>query len=68
MLGNRVIFGSVNANRNYFEAGVQHWGAIEQKWPGLLKSVITRRLPIEEYKQALEKDPDGIKTVLAIGA
>ncbi len=66
VLGNQVIVGSVNANRRYFENGVAHWGEIEQKWPGLLAQVITRRLPLDDYKTALAKDRDGIKTVIAI--
>lgn len=66
VLRNQVVFGSVNANRSYFEMGVQDWGEIDTKWPGLLSSLITRKLPIEEFKQALSKDREGIKTVLQI--
>ncbi len=66
VLGNQVVFGSVNANRHYFELGVESWGNIEGKWPGLLAALISRKLPMEEYKQALSKDRDGIKTVLQI--
>lgn len=67
VLGNQVVFGSVNANRRYFEEGVKHWGEFEQKYPGLLSQVITRRLPMDEYKTALSKDPEGIKTVITMG-
>lgn len=66
VLGNQVVFGSVNANRSYFEAGVKHWGEFEEKYPGLLAQVITRRLPIDQFKTALDKDRDGIKTVIKI--
>ncbi len=66
VLGNQVIFGSVNANRSYFEAGVKHWGEIEQKFPGLLAQTITRRLSMDQYQTALTKDPEGIKTIIKI--
>jgi threonine dehydrogenase-like Zn-dependent dehydrogenase len=66
VLGNQVVFGSVNGNRRYFEDGVQHWGEFEQKYPGLLAQVITRRLPMEQHKTALSKDREGIKTVITI--
>ncbi len=66
VLGNQVVFGSVNANRSYFEAGVKHWGEIETKFPGLLARTITRRLPMDQFQTALSKDPEGIKTVIKI--
>src|SRR5205807_6334755 len=34
VLGNRVTFGSVNANRRYFEMGLEHFQQAEQTWPG----------------------------------
>lgn len=66
VLGNQIVVGSVNANRRYFEMGVESWGSIEKKWPGLLEAVITRKLPLDQFKQALTKDREGIKTVLQI--
>ncbi len=66
VLGNQVVFGSVNANHRYFEMGVADWANIEGQWPGLLQEVISRRLPLDQFKQALDKDRDGIKTVLQI--
>lgn len=68
VMGNQVVFGSVNANRRYFEMGVESWGSLEKKWPGALSSMITRRLPIEEFQTAFSRDRNNIKTVLQIGA
>ncbi len=68
VLGNQVVVGSVNANRSYFEMGVKDWDRIEAHWPGLLGSLISRKLPLEQFKTALAKDREGIKTVLQIGA
>src|SRR5207237_9947966 len=36
VLANRLVFGTVNANRRHFESGVSHLQAIEGRWPGLL--------------------------------
>lgn len=66
VLGNRVAFGSVNANRRYFEMGVQHFQQAEQRWPGLFERLITRRVPFEGFKSALDRRPEDIKTLLTI--
>jgi threonine dehydrogenase-like Zn-dependent dehydrogenase len=68
VMGNQVVFGSVNANRRYFEMGVESWGSLEKKWPGALASMITRHLPIEDFQTAFGRDRNNIKTVLQIGA
>jgi hypothetical protein len=39
VLGNGIIFGSVNANRRYFEMGVEHFGIFERKWPGAMQKL-----------------------------
>ncbi len=64
VLGNKVVFGSVNANRRDFEKGVERLGKVRQKWPGLLERFITRRLPVEKYEEALTRPGDDVKTVL----
>lgn len=66
VLGNKVVFGSVNANRRYFELGVQHFGEFEQKWPGLLSRFITKRLPLDQFREGLERRREHIKVVLEV--
>ena len=66
VLGNRVAFGSVNANRRYFELGVQHFQQAEQRWPGIFERLITRRVPFADFKSALDRRPEDIKTLLTI--
>ena len=68
VLGNMVVFGSVNEHRNDFEQGVTDLSAIRQRWPGLLERVITRRLPLAEFRSALDAPPGNIKTVLEIAS
>ena len=66
VLGNRLAFGTVNANRRYFEMGVQHFQQAEQRWPGIFERLITRRVPFEDFKSALDRRPEDIKTLLTI--
>lgn len=65
VLGNRVHFGSVNANRSYFESGVSDMARIQKVWPGLLGRMITRRARPEEFADAYSSaDEEEIKTVV----
>ena len=65
VLGNQIVFGSVNANSRHFAAGVKDFVAIQKKWPGALSRLITTRLPWANYRQWFERS-EGIKTVLDI--
>ena len=64
VLGNRVVLGTVNAGRRHFEAGVRDLATAEERFPGWLGRMITRRLPVAEAKAAFEKGPSDIKSVL----
>lgn len=66
VLGNRLVLGTVNAARRHFEAGVADLEAAEQRLPGWVGRLITRRLPLDEVRQALQRSPDVIKTVLEL--
>lgn len=68
VLGNQVVFGSVNANPRHFAMGVKDFTLIEKKWPGVLKQLITSSLPWGEYHGWFGQRGDGIKTTLEIGA
>ena len=63
VLKNRLIFGSVNANKKYFEMGINHILEIKKKrlMENVLKTMITR-VKLEDFKKAFEKR--GIKTVI----
>ena len=64
VLGNRVVLGTVNAGRRHFEAGVRDLATAEERFPGWLGRMITRRLPMAEAKAAFEKGPSDIKSIL----
>ena len=66
VLSNKVVFGTVNANRRHFELGVRHLLEIEARWPGLLSRMITRRLPLTEFARAFERSPDHVKSIVEI--
>lgn len=67
VLGNRLMFGSVNSAREDFEHGLHDFGEIERRWPGMLERFITRRLPLGEIRRALDERPaDELKTVIQV--
>lgn len=66
VLGNKVVFGTVNASRADFEAGVRDFEEFETKWPGLLSRMITKKLFLTEFKKSFFKDREDIKVVLEI--
>jgi threonine dehydrogenase-like Zn-dependent dehydrogenase len=61
VLQNDVVFGSVNANRRHYEAAAADLAAADRSW---LEGLISRRVPVEDYRQALETRPDDVKTVV----
>ncbi|HVE47299.1 MAG TPA: glucose 1-dehydrogenase, partial [Acidimicrobiales bacterium] len=61
VLGNAVVFGSVNANRRHYEAGA---GALSTADPRWLAGIVTRKVPLESFADALERRPDDVKTVI----
>ena len=52
VLGNQVVFGSVNANIRHFAMGVRTSRTIEKKWPGVLKQLITTRSAVGSVQHA----------------
>ena len=66
VLSNKVVFGTVNANRRHFESGVHHLQEIEARWPGLLSRMITHRLPIADFAVALERSPGHVKSIVEL--
>jgi threonine dehydrogenase-like Zn-dependent dehydrogenase len=61
VLGNRVVFGSVNANRRHYEAAIAALGAAKRDW---LERLVTRHVPLDDWQSAFEQSHDDIKTVI----
>jgi glucose 1-dehydrogenase len=66
VLGNQVVFGSVNANPRHFAMGVKDLVAIDKKWPGALSRLLTNRIPWENHKSWFTDRGRGIKSTLEI--
>lgn len=66
VLGNKVVFGTVNANKRNFESGVRHLKEFQERWPGLLNRMITRRVSMEDFKEAIQKSNEDIKVVMEV--
>ena len=65
VLENSVIFGSVNANRKHWEMAEKALVDADRKW---LKRLISRREPLANWQQVLERRPDDIKVVIEFSA
>jgi len=61
VLDNETVFGSVNANRQHYQNAV---GALQRASKAWLARLITRRVPADQWTQALEQGPDDIKVVV----
>lgn len=66
VLGNQVVFGSVNAARRHFQRGVEDFVAIERAWPGSLARLLTDRIPWQDYDRWFTQRGTGIKATLEI--
>src|SRR5258705_12154614 len=52
VLGNKVMVGTVNANREYFEMGVRDMAQAEAEYPGWLSRLLTHPVKgLENYKE-----------------
>jgi threonine dehydrogenase-like Zn-dependent dehydrogenase len=61
VLGNAVVFGSVNANRRHYESGAAALVRADRSW---LERLITRRVPVERFADALAREPDDVKPII----
>jgi threonine dehydrogenase-like Zn-dependent dehydrogenase len=70
VLGNKVMVGSVNANRDHFEAGVRDLLHAEAQYPGWLSQLFTHRVRgLENYRElfdVLERGTGVIKVFCAV--
>ena len=61
VLKNNLIVGSVNANKRHWYRAGQNLLHSDPAW---LSRLITRREKPENFRQALERQPDDVKTVI----
>jgi threonine dehydrogenase-like Zn-dependent dehydrogenase len=61
VLENDVVFGSVNANRRHYEEAAEKLAKADRNW---LERLITRRVPLERWSEAINRQPADVKTVI----
>jgi threonine dehydrogenase-like Zn-dependent dehydrogenase len=61
VLNNDVVFGSVNANRRHYDMAAAALGQGNRMW---LNRLISRRVPLSNWQQAIERQPGDIKVVI----
>ncbi len=65
VLDNNAVVGSVNANRRHYQAAADALAAADPTWLGKL---ITRKVPLATWEQALDRHPDDVKVVIEVAA
>ena len=61
VLENRVVFGTVNANRRHYEEAARVLAQADGSWLGRL---VNRRVSLDDWKEAYARQPDDVKTVI----
>ncbi len=64
VLENEAVVGSVNANKGHYEAGAAALAAADREWLGRL---ITRRVPLDSWQDALARQAGDVKVVIEVG-
>jgi glucose 1-dehydrogenase len=64
IIQNRVLFGSVNAQRRDWEAAVAGLDAAGARWPGALAEFVGLRVPLDRFQEAF--DHRGSKATLVL--
>jgi threonine dehydrogenase-like Zn-dependent dehydrogenase len=65
VLENDVVFGSVNANLRHYGMAADALAKADRSW---LERLITRRVPLERFAEALERQSDDVKVVIELGS
>jgi threonine dehydrogenase-like Zn-dependent dehydrogenase len=65
VLENEAVVGSVNANRRHYEAAAAALAKADRSW---LDRVVSRRVPLDQWQQALDRQPSDVKVVIEVGA
>lgn len=61
VLHNEAVFGTVNANRIHYKMAVDALSRADPEW---LNSLLTRKVPVRNWREALEDRDDDIKVTL----
>jgi threonine dehydrogenase-like Zn-dependent dehydrogenase len=65
VLENDVVFGSVNANLRHYDLAREALMAADRSW---LERLVTRRVPLSQFADALDRRDDDVKVVIDLAA
>lgn len=65
VLRNQVLFGTVNAGHDAFAAAIEDLGGFLARWPEAVRSLITTRRGVDDWRDLLLGPASGIKNVLS---
>ena len=63
VLENVAVVGSVNANHRHYEAAAAALARADRSW---LDRVVSRRVPLERWEEALTRQPDDVKVIVEV--
>lgn len=63
VLANEAVVGSVNANRRHYEAGADALARADRGW---LEQLVSRKVPLDRWQEALDRKPDDVKVVVEV--
>lgn len=64
VLENDVVIGSVNANLSHYAMAAEAMAAADVAW---LRRLISRRVPLQDYAAAFQRQDDDVKVVIELG-
>ncbi len=65
---NQFLIGSVDIAPISWTAAIRDLGILMQRWPALIRALITSRQPMHDFEKVLLGDPTGIKTTLVFAS
>jgi threonine dehydrogenase-like Zn-dependent dehydrogenase len=63
VLENVAVVGSVNANKRHYEAAAAALAKADRSW---LTRVVSRRVPLAQWQEAIQRDPDDVKVIITV--
>jgi hypothetical protein len=64
VLHNKAVVGTVNAGLADYRTGAEALAAADRGW---LAGLVTRRVPLDHFTEALDKHEDDVKVVIDLG-
>ncbi len=65
VLENVAVVGSVNANKRHYEAAADALAQADHAW---LDRVVSRRVPLAQWEEAINRQPDDVKVIVEVAA